>query len=411
MIQMDTLDKLDGDKEEFVSKDHEAYERRYGRDTVEEEMEAILEDASQESVEVLDILNVSSSIISSMESVMALDDQDRILPLTLLHNQVMNTGFNIGPSLENARAGDFIPELNQTVGDAERLTSTLLRWAGDAIKASYKILVYSLKRGAIFLSRTKKDVIGLEDRLTRLDGLMKSRKREDNRIFFSKKYLEMLADEYDINTQPAGAVSSFVSVIYSIMDEYISTVKKISVKAEGHLNGSDTKIDIDEYEKIIKDLVDGLEDKFKDKDQLIGNLYVKVNKGSKLSKLVTLEVGRPSPSTAVSRYRPMDALTNSEVESQRTSLRGGAIKKMYAMLDNSGETMKEISKFSKLVSSKKFTEKGDGDNKENKDLAALSKFLNENVKELMEGIFTLSGIAYERVDVVVKLLEDSVSVD
>lgn len=408
---MDTLDKLDDKEEEFVSKDHEAYEKKYGRDTVEEEMVAILEDVSQESIEVMDILNVSSSIISSMESIVALDDQDRVLPLTLLHRQVMDTGFNAGPSLENARSGDFIPELNQTVGDAERLTSSLLRWAGDAIKASYKILVYSMKRGAIFLSRTKKDVVGLEGRLTRLDGLMKSRKREDNRIFFSKNYLEMLADEYEINTQPAGAVSSFVGVIYSIMDEYISTVKKISVKAEGHLNGTDTKIKMEEYEKIIEDLVDDLGDKFKSKDQLIGNLYVKVNKGSKLSKLITLEVGRPSPSTAVNKYRPMDALSNSEVESQRTSLRGGAIKKMYAMMDNSGETMEEISKFSKLVSSKKFTEKNDDNKEENKDLATLSKFLNENVKELMEGIFTLSRLAYDRVDVAVKLLEDSVSVD
>lgn len=408
---MDTLDKLDDKEEEFVSKDHEAYEKKYGRDTVEEEMVAILEDVSQESIEVMDILNVSSSIISSMESIVALDDQDRVLPLTLLHRQVMDTGFNAGPSLENARSGDFIPELNQTVGDAERLTSSLLRWAGDAIKASYKILVYSMKRGAIFLSRTKKDVVGLEGRLTRLDGLMKSRKREDNRIFFSKNYLEMLADEYEINTQPAGAVSSFVGVIYSIMDEYISTVKKISVKAERHLNGTDTKIKMEEYEKIIEDLVDDLGDKFKSKDQLIGNLYVKVNKGSKLSKLITLEVGRPSPSTAVNKYRPMDALSNSEVESQRTSLRGGAIKKMYAMMDNSGETMEEISKFSKLVSSKKFTEKNDDNKEENKDLATLSKFLNENVKELMEGIFTLSRLAYDRVDVAVKLLEDSVSVD
>ncbi len=397
----DTLDKLtdDVEEEEFPSDDRKRYEKKYGRETAEEEMEAILEDATTESREISHLLSVSSNILDNIEQVSLMGDVDRKPSLSLLHGFAMETKFNKEVlELSTEASDDFV--------FSEGLVASIVNWASSAVSASFKVMGYALKRGAIFVSRTRKDADQLESRLTKLDSLMKSRKSEKNRIFFDKSKLAMFVEEYDLNTTPASSISTFVGAIYSIIDKKMDMLRKITSKAESDLTSSG-KIDIKSYKEIVDDLIDDLSKSYGKDTEFIGNKWIKVNESAKIDKLITFETSRPDPKTVISKFRPMDALSNSEVESQRTSLRSGSIKKMYRMMDETSEDLKKISEFNKAHSAKK---KDSDQEPDKKDVAELGKFLNEHIEPTITSIMNLAKYAYDLVDANVSLLEDSVTV-
>lgn len=390
---------LPGDEEKVRERELQAYEDRYGKDaTPEEEQEILLATLSKEARDIMEMASTAEAIYQHLPSIESMDDADRSLAVDLLIQRASEHPLP-GVSLESMDRSDR----------NEGKFRTLLQWAGQAVMATYQILGYTLKRTGVYISRSKKNVDGLEQRLTKLDGLMKKRKSEDNRIFFPKNKLILLVDEYDVNTAPAGAVSSFISTIYSILDDYVNVLRTISTKADSDLSkGEGAEIDIDSYKSLISDMLSELDDKFKSKELLIGNRYVKVDKNAKPSKAISLAVGRPDPKSIIGKFRPMAALSNSAVESQRSTLRSSVIKKMYKVLDDTAEDMEKISKAPGL-SAKKGKDKADA-TPDKKDVATLSKFLTETSKELIEGIVVLSDMVYETVDASVSLLEDSVSV-
>lgn len=397
----DTLDEFDDSIEDIEHSDQDMirYEKKYGRDTAEEEMMAILEDVSQESKELSDILSVSSNILDNVSSLSEMADSDRKPSLQILHRLANTTKFNTEVlNVSNESRDDFVY--------SEGLVASIINWASSAVVASFKIFGYALKRGSIFISRTRKDADQLDKRLTKLDPLMKSRKSENNKFYFDKAKLAMFVEEYDVNTNPAGSISTFAGSIYSIINKKMDMLRKISTKAEADLT-SESEIDIKEYTKIVEDLVDDLVDTYKDKEVFIGNKYIKVHKENKLDKLITFEIDRPDPKSIIGKFRPLKALSNSEVESQRSSIRSGVLKKMYKMIDESSKDLKAISEFNKANSA---TKKDDDKSPDKKDAAELGKFLNNTIGPTIKSIMELSKYAYDLVDANVTLLEDSVSV-
>lgn len=374
------------------------YENKFGKDaTPEEEQKILLAELTTESTDIHEMVSTAEAIFTFSPSISEMDDLDANVALQML----------------SERASKYpLPDVTlEAYEDSDRnmgLLNSLIQWAGQAVVAAYKILGYTLKRTGIFLSRSKKTVDGLDNRLTKLTALMDKRKSEDNRIFFPKNKLVLFVDEYEVNTTPASAVGSFVATIYGILDDYMDLLRTVVVEADRDLSkGEGEKLSVEDYEQKVKDLLDKLDERFKDKDLLIGNRYIKINKNAKLSKAVTLEVGRPDPKTIIGKYRPMKALSNSQVESQRDTLRSSVIKKMYKLLDETSEEMEKMSKF-KGLSTKKG--KKDVETPDKKDVATLSKFLTDATKELIEGIIVLSDMVYETVDATITLLEDSVTV-
>lgn len=374
------------------------YENKFGKDaTPEEEQKILLAELTTESTDIHEMVSTAEAIFTFSPSISEMDDLDANVALQML----------------SERASKYpLPDVTlEAYEDSDRnmgLLNSLIQWAGQAVVAAYKILGYTLKRTGIFLSRSKKTVDGLDNRLTKLTALMDKRKSEDNRIFFPKNKLVLFVDEYEVNTTPASAVGSFVATIYGILDDYMDLLRTVVVEADRDLSkGEGEKLSVEDYEQKVKDLLDKLDERFKDKDLLIGNRYIKINKNAKLSKAVTLEVGRPDPKTIIGKYRPMKALSNSQVESQRDTLRSSVIKKMYKVLDETSEEMEKMSKF-KGLSTKKG--KKDVETPDKKDVATLSKFLTDATKELIEGIIVLSDMVYETVDATITLLEDSVTV-
>lgn len=401
----DTLDDVTGVEsngdvvDPIAAKDREIYEKRYARDTAEEEMVAILEDASNESRDVHRILSVSSNILGNVGTLGRMADSDRVPALTMLHDFAVDTGFS-------PQSLDVSMERNNDFVFSEGIISSIINWTGQAISASFKVMGYALKRGALFVSRTRKDADQLDKRLTRLDGMMRSRKNEDNSLFFDKSKLMMFVEEYDVNTAPAGSIGTYTGAIYGIIDVKMDMLRKLISKAESDLM-SESDIEIDDYKKIVTDMVEELESKYKDKQEFIGNRYIKVHPSAKMDKLITFEVGRPDPKSVIGKYRPMKALTNSQVDSQRSTLRTGALKRMYQMIDSTSEDLKGISEFNKANKAKK---KDDDLEFDKKDVADLGKFLNDHIEPTITSIMELARYAYDLVDANVTLLEDSVTV-
>lgn len=413
MASVITIDRNDdpqpsGTPEQIREQELSGYERKFGKDaTPEEEQEILLGQLMGESRDVMQMMDTASMIFEHQGTLQGMDDGDRSLAISMLEQRASD--YEIPGISFEAEFGSSKAYLSDQSDRNEGKLTTLLQWAEQAVRSSYQILGYGLKRSGVFISRSKKTVDGIEARLTKLDGLMKSRKSEKNRIYFNKTKLALLVEDYDVNTSPAGAVSSFVGTIYGILDDYMDALRTISVRADTDLNkGDGAEIDLEAYKKVVDDLLEDLESKFKSKETLIGNRYVKVNKSAKPSKAISLAIDRPDPKSVIGKFRPMDALSNSAVESQRATLRSGVLKKMYKVMDDTAEDMKKISEFSSL--SKQKGDKPDGKVPDKKDIADLSKFLTETIKELTEGIFVLSDMVYETVDAAVSLLEDSVTV-
>lgn len=398
----DTLDQISGDPEEgYVSRDHEDYERRYGRDTAEEEMVAILEDISEESRELGLILGTAENILTHTPQIRKMDEIDQQAPIAILARSISETQYPVEEGVSLEAKDDFVYN--------EGILSTLTRWAVEGVVTTYKILAYSLKRASLFIARSRKDVDALSARLEKLDKRIKSRKSESNRIRFGKKRLAMLVEDDSVNTTPASAVSTFATQVYGIIGDYADALKAIATKADTDLNkGSDGTIDVAAYEKIISDMLTDLAQKHKGSELLIGNRAIRVDASAKPSKAVTFVEKKPDPKAVAAKFTVMDALSNATVESQRTVLRKGVIEKMEAMIESTSKTFDQASQFTKLSKAKSGDEK---DGPEKKETAALGKFLNETHKELIEGILVLSKEVYDLADVALQLLEDSLTVE
>lgn len=386
------------------------YEDKYGKDaTPEDEQKAILEDLMGESRDVMEMLGTVEAIYQHMPAIEAMDDEDRTPAINMLVERASK--FQMADT--SMEASDYFGSAGDHLNDRsdrnEGKIRSLMKWAGQAVVASYQIISYGLKRTSVYISRYKKSADGIEQRLVKLEGLMKNRKSEKNRIYFSKSKMLLLVEEYELNTSPASSVSSFAGTIYGIIDDYVGALRTISTKADADLSkGENAKIDMDSYNKIVSDLLEDLEEKFKDKELLIGNRYVKVNKSASPSKAISLAIGRPDPKSIVSKFSPMAALSNSAVESQRDGLRSGVLKKMYKMLDDTVSDMEAVTKLQGLSSKKDKKEKEESPDK--KEVATLTKFLTDLTKELTAGIFVLADMVYDTVDAAVSLLEDSVTV-
>lgn len=377
------------------------YEARYGRDTPEEEVEAILEDFFIESAEVSNLIGLSTALTEMSDGLDDLDDDDQRAPKRFIRELVERE------SLEN-RFSDPVDFANNHEL-AEGIIAKTFRTAGQVLVTVFKIAAFTIRRGSIFISRLSKDAAAIETRLEKLDGLMRKRKTEDKRILVSRGDLVLLIEEYDLNRTPSSSISSFLSATATVVDAYNAFIKAAVSKATTLLMDKGTPVfDLKDFEEIEADLDSKLESLDDSDNLLIGNRYFKYMKDSKIAKRLVLTTGRPDAKSIVAKIKSIESLTNADIESQRSSYRSGPLKKLYALFNDTQAIYADVVEFERMVKSK---ESKDVTKLSDEDKHKLAKYLNEVVKESTEATMGHVMAAYKTMNAGLVLLEESAAQD
>lgn len=368
------------------------YNKIHGRDTAEEEFDDITEAVHSKLEESDRSVRLVNYFTESVNAIQKLDYLDAPIAVDLLNQKIA--------SVRN-ETGIPIPDLYI---DEEGVVSTegILDVIADITVILFRLSLVAFQRTALFISRLSKSVDGLENRLDRLDPIMKRRKTENLRILLSNKHMTNLVLNNSINTSPvssAGAVVSSVSSVISVLNAY---VKKILAEADSiYSSPKENKYDAETMNEIESEFKERLSDAIDPKDILLGNRYLEYTPNSLLGKSVQVKVlNRPSPKKVLSGQYFIKSLPNDTIESYRESLIDGPLDRLHHLLSSTEELYEKLS-----ASKSKGKENNEGMSES--DVKALATYVNKNVSAVMTTVMELTKLCYEVVETVVVYMEES----
>lgn len=372
--------------------DVDIYNERYGKDTIEEEFDAVTEAIHGGLSENNRVMSLSQYFTESIDRIKTLDYQDAPVAVNILNNKIHEANQELGLELP-----DIMVDEEGTLS-TEGIMSTL----AEITTILFRLSLATFQRTALFISRVSKDVDGLENRLDRLDAIMKRRKTEGSRIFLRSKYMINLVMEHKVTGSPVGDATAFVTSVSSVTSVLNGYVKAVLEKANSIYKSPKTDaLDIKDFEALEDEYKERLSD-FVDKDNvMLGNRKFEYEDNKLLGKCIKIKtMDRPSPTKVLRGQYFIKSLSNDTIEDYRDSLKSNTLDKLHTMLENTAELYKELS-------DSKTQGKKNNDAMPETDVKALANYVNTNVTAVVEQIMSLSKLCYEIVDTVVIYMEES----
>lgn len=372
--------------------DVDTYNEKYGRDTLEEEFDDVTKAVHSNLSDNTRTLELTQYFTESINRINTLDYVDAPVAVDILNNKIHEA---------NSELGLGIPDV---LIDAEGVVSTegVMSTLADIAIILFRLSVATFQRTSIFISRVSKDVDGLDNRLDKLDDIMKRRKTEGSRIFLTSKHMTNLVMEHKVTGSPVSDATAFVTSTSSVVTVLNGYVRTALEKANSiYKSPKDNKFDVKDFEDIEEEYKERLSD-IVDKDNvLLGNRKFEYSDNKLLGKCIQLKtMDRPSPSKVLRGQYLIKSLSNDTIEDYRDSLKSQTLDKLHKQLTDTAELYKELS-------SSKTQSKKNNDDMSESDVKALANYINTNVAAVVEQVMSLSKLCYEIVNTVVIYMEES----